>query len=404
MSHELAEWSHDPESQALLRLRDTPQLLRQVAEAHQPEMALQTLLRRDYPEELVRAALTLHELRRKAAEKFTRAAEMWFDRQGLEQATGEAVARHKAQRFQGCVWDLCCGVGGDTLALAARCEAVFAVDRQPAATLRATWNAEVYHVARAVQPRIADVESLLPEVQGAWVHIDPDRRMRGGLRAQRIEDYSPGREFLDRLLAAAQGGALKLGPASNFLGKFPGTEIELISYRGECKQAVVWFGALAGPTPFRATVLPAGETLAGHPLEVVAESGPLAGYVYDPDPAVVRAGLVDLLAVRLGLQRLDAAEEYLTSTHPVVSPFVQTFEVVAEVANNERQIREAIRAAQWGSLEIKCRHVPVDATALRRRMPLTGDQAGVLIVARLAGRTRAVLARRMSTSSTQNPV
>ena len=90
------------------------------------------------------------------------------------------------------------------------------------------------------------------------------------------------------------GGAIKLSPASNFGGKFDDVEIELVSLHGECKEATIWFGSLATPGLYRATVLPAGETLAADPLSEFPEQGPLAKYLYDPDPAIVRSGLVDV--------------------------------------------------------------------------------------------------------------
>jgi hypothetical protein len=120
-------------------LRDTPRLLERIAHVEGSELHFQTELRRDYPDPLVRAALTLCDLRRRAACKFSRADVMWFDRTGFEQATAEAVARHKADRFSGAIVDLCCGIGGDTLALAAR-GTVTAVDTNPLACLRQCRN------------------------------------------------------------------------------------------------------------------------------------------------------------------------------------------------------------------------------------------------------------------------
>src|SRR5262245_50824846 len=116
-------------------LRDSPRLLEIVAAAEGSELALQKRLRREYSDRLVSAAFSLCELRRRAAAKFTRGAEMWFDRRGLEQATSGAVARHKSKRFQGNVLDLCCGIGGDSIALAEHC-VVTAVDSNPIACLR----------------------------------------------------------------------------------------------------------------------------------------------------------------------------------------------------------------------------------------------------------------------------
>jgi hypothetical protein len=392
----LAEWSTDADCLLLERLRATPTILDEVAATQLNEMGLQNALRKRYPDDLVRGAISLVELRRRAAVKFSRADQMWFDRQGLEQATSEAVARHKAQRFSSRVWDLCSGIGGDALALAERCEEVVLVDNNPAATLRATWNAEVYGIADRLRPLCCDVETILPELAGQWVHIDPDRRPGTGGRVLKIEDYVPSLDVLNTIRETARGGAIKLSPASNFGGKFPDCEVELISLHGECKEATIWFGELTGTDLFRATVLPSGETLSGHPLAALAPQGPLAAYLFDPDPAVVRAGLVDLLAVRLGLSRLDPAEEYLTGPEPVISPFVQTFAVVADLPNNDKQIRQALRDSPFGELEIKCRHVPIDAAALRRKLPLPGHEPGVLLYARLNGRTRAVLAKRMT--------
>ena len=129
------------ERRVMRLLRESPAILDLISTETDVGLGLQARLRKVYPNELVRAALSLHELRHKAKGKFSRAAAMWFDRKGLEQSTSEAIARHKAQRFEGPVWDLCCGIGGDAIALAERCD-VTAVDLNTTTCLRAEWNAE----------------------------------------------------------------------------------------------------------------------------------------------------------------------------------------------------------------------------------------------------------------------
>ncbi|MSR56305.1 MAG: hypothetical protein EXS05_01355 [Planctomycetaceae bacterium] len=382
---------HRAEWDLLAELRDHAELVQLVSTVAGNELQVQTKLRRDYPDRLVRGAFALCELRRKGSVKFTRADRMWFDRQGLEQATAEAVARHKARRFQGHVWDLCCGIGSDAIALA-QSASVTAVDLNPAACLRTGWNAAVYGVAERIQTQTDDVERL---AQGDdLVHIDPDRRGQSIGRAIRVEDYVPGLPFLQRLATTARGGAIKLSPASNFGGKFPDAEVELISLDGECKEATIWFGALQSDAAWRATVLPSGETLAGNPLDFFSDPCEPLGYVFDPDPAVVRAGLVDAAAMHLHLARLDREEEYLTGPAPVVSPFAQAFEVLADLPNNLTEIRRYFRAANFGQVEVKCRHIPIEADAIRRRLALEGDQPAVLIFARVKERARALVCRR----------
>lgn len=378
----------------LHELRSNARLLQLVSEDSGEPLHIQKQLRREFPDALVRAALTLADLRRKAQARFSRAADMWFDRPGLEQATPEAIASYKAQRFHGTVRDLCCGIGSQAIALAGHCD-VEALDDNPLSCLRTTWNAEVYERAVRVSLRTGSIESFIPGP--GLVHLAPVLHRAGMARAVRLEDYIPDAAILQRLAESHPGGAITLSPAANFGGKFPGAEIELVSLHGECKEATVWFGELAGPVPWRATALPSGASIAGNPLECSVEfSEPLA-WVYDPDPAVVRAGLADVLAVELGLFRLDAEEEYLTGPALVESPFVQGFEVLAELGNNEREIRGYFRTSCFGEVEIKCRHLRIDAAALRRKLPLPGAEAGVLLFVRVAGRARALVCRRAGT-------
>ena len=49
--------------------------------------------------EVVSAAIRLSEARKKAAAKFEHGQQMWVEPIGIEQATSEPVARHKAARF-----------------------------------------------------------------------------------------------------------------------------------------------------------------------------------------------------------------------------------------------------------------------------------------------------------------
>lgn len=392
--------SFPDESSLLQALRASPVLFETIARANsaETEFHLQQRLRSEFPDEMVRAALILRDLRQKAtaSKKFARADQMWFTPTGLEQTTAELVARHKAKRFEGPVWDYCCGIGGDSLALAERGE-VHSVDLDPAMCLRTEWNAAVYGVGERVHTVVADVSQPVP--REGLLHIDPDQRPGGQQRMRRVEDCSPNLDVLRVLMSQFRGGAIKLSPASNFGGKFTNVEIELVSLHGECKEATIWFGELAGEHAWRATALPSGESLFGDPLSFGAEVTPPGAYLFDPDPAVVRAGLVDCLAERLSLSRLDTEEEYLTGSVPVSSPFLQTFELVAELSNNDKEIRNYFRNSTAGQVEIKCRRIPVDAEAVRRKLPLPGTDPAVLIFARVEGKARALVCRRLQPDS-----
>src|ERR1700761_6614246 len=119
------------------------------------ELAVAAALRREYPASLAAAAVAQHELRLAARKKFSRAMEMLFTRAGYEQSSSETIARHRAARFSGArrVADLCCGIGGDLIALAAAPEAaatVLAADRDEVQARLARHNAGVYGAADRV--------------------------------------------------------------------------------------------------------------------------------------------------------------------------------------------------------------------------------------------------------------
>src|SRR6185503_17982266 len=100
------------------------------------------------------------------------------------------------------------------IALAQRCD-VLAVDLNPAACLRTKWNAEAYGVSAQIETHCADALQL---AGGRLVHIDPDRRAGSEGKASRVEDYVPGPTELLGLMSRNRGGAIKIGPASNFGG------------------------------------------------------------------------------------------------------------------------------------------------------------------------------------------
>jgi hypothetical protein len=107
-------------------------------------MRLTARLRKELSPQRTHLVLAQVELRRGAREKFSRADEMFFTTLGLAQATDEPLARYKAARLGGeeRVADLCCGIGGDLIAMGEgrRC---LGIDRDPIAAHLASVNADV---------------------------------------------------------------------------------------------------------------------------------------------------------------------------------------------------------------------------------------------------------------------
>lgn len=362
--------------------------------------------RRSLDADLVSAALRLAEARRKARGKFAKAEEMWLTPTGAEQATGELVARHKAIRFaeKGAlgVVDLCCGIGGDSLAIASTGLRVLAVDQDQGMGRRVLWNSKIHAVWENVAAVCCRAERF-PIPRGFLVHIDPDRRSGGGRRAKNLAEYAPDIHVLRALIATSQGGAIKLGPASDFgqLAASGGVEIELISLDGECKEATLWYGDLAGIASRRATHLPSGSTWNGEPSRSdVCEVAALAGrWCYDPDPALIRSGLLEGFAAQHDLARIDHDIDYLTAEHRVESPFLQAFEVEAVLPMDRKRIREYCRAHRVCPVVVKSRGVRLSPEAVRRWVKGDpGDRGVTLMLSGSRDGHRAIIATRFEST------
>jgi len=375
-------------------------LLAEALAAKAPGPAELARWRKAHDAESVAAALRLAESRRKAAAKFSRGDRMWLDPVGLEQSTAEAVAVHKARRFDaGVVVDLCSGIGGDAIALAERA-VVLAVDRDRGMNRRVAWNAEAYGRLDRVLPCRATAEAF-PIPPGAWVHIDPDRRASRRGRAVDPEGYAPGPDFLRELMRRAPGGAVKLGPASDF-ARFAEAvgrevEVEIISLGGEAKEAALWFGAAASRRR-RATRLPEGLTWTHRegeaPWEDYPTVAPVGRWLYDPDPALSRSGLLDSFAREHGLGRLAADLPYLTGDERLDTPWLEAFEVLSVHPLDLKKLRRLVDAEGLGPVQVKHRTTDLKPEALRPLLRHRGDAPAVLFLTGGSGPGRAFVTRR----------
>lgn len=346
--------------------------------AAQESIRLGASLRTRFAPELVAAALSQHELRRAAAGKFTRAGEMFFTRAGLEQASAELISRHRARRFAGCARraDLCTGIGGDLIALADRGANTLAVDLDDVHLRMALLNAEVYGVrARGMR---ADVRSVdLTGVDG--VFVDPARRLDG--RRLRPGQSEPALDWCLALGDVVPAVGIKLAPGLPRNAVPPGWELEFLADRRDLKEALAWSPALATTTR-RATVLPGRHTLtpcAGPPVP----AGPPGEFLLDPNPAVTRAGLVEELARATGCWKIDDQIAFLTSNHPVHTPFARTLRVIESAPWKEKLLTARLRALDIGSVDIRRRGLAGNVEQLHRRLKLRGTRRATLIMTRL---------------------
>jgi hypothetical protein len=372
-------------------------------------LALAERLRREYPADLVAAAMAQQELRQAAAAKFSRAAQMLFTRAGYEQSSSEAIARYRAGRLKSArrIADLCCGIGGDLIALAAASE-VLAVDRDAAHARLALHNAAVYGEAGRVAAVVADVRDVSLAGVDA-VFIDPARRSGPGTAsAGQAHRYKAGfseppLEWCTALASQVEAVCIKAAPGLPEDQVPPGWEAEFIAESRDLKEAVLWSPGLAtasqvsppdgAPGPRRATVLapseagraPRYDTLVAHPGAPVPLREP-GEYLLDPNPAVTRASLVEDLARVLGddTAKIDPQIAFLTLDRNVQTPFARTLRVIHSAPWNEKQFAKRLRELGIGAVDIRRRGLAGDVDQIRRRLKLSGKTRATVVITRVS--------------------
>lgn len=366
------------------------------------------------PAELAAAVVTQLALRRAARAKFGPiASHMVFTRDGLEQATRLVVAARHAQRFRDAgvrrVADLGCGIGADSVAIAGLGMGVLAVDIDPEAAQAAAANLRDFDDA---QVRLGDVMDLdIAELAGDGVDAifaDPARRTgaaRGSSRITDPERWSPPLSSALRWAQTISAVGVKVAPGIAYDRIPPTWHAQWVSVGGDLVEASLWSPPLAPEGPGRSCLL-LDESGAAHdissrdgqeanaPAEVV-DVVPLGNTIAEPDPAVIRSGMLAQLARLVGAGIVSPSIAYLTGDDLPASPFYDRFEVLEVTNLRAKAISAALRTLNAGSVEIKKRGADIDPDALRKSLKLSGVGQATVIATRVDGRHRAIVCRRL---------
>ncbi|WP_449373801.1 THUMP-like domain-containing protein [Arthrobacter psychrolactophilus] len=346
----------------------------------------ETLRKAGHSPELVAAALTQARLRSKAEAKFGEFAhQMLFTQAGLEQATRLSIAALHAQRFTTAaitsVADLGCGLGADSLAMASLDIAVTAVEMDEITAACTTVNLMPFPHVKVICGKAEEVD--LSGIEGVW--LDPARRTTNTSGTTRLFDpeaFSPPLSFVESLADRGLAVGVKMGPGIPHEAVPETAEAQWISINGDVVEAGLYFNQLARPG-IRRSALVIGKHGSSEltsaekyePLKQNAELGPVSNYLYEPDGAVIRAGLVADLARSLGAHLLDEHIAYLSSEEAINTPFARGYKVLEVKPFNVKALKSWVKTNKIGVLDIKKRGISVTPEELRRQL-LTGSGKG----------------------------
>jgi len=388
--------------------RDSLAMLAQRDLSSHKHLALLAELRAGHTPQQAGALLTLARTRQRAAAKFPDADRLFFTPQALEQATAWPIAQHRATHLHRCappgpVLDLGCGIGGDTLALA-RCRPVIAYETDPVRQRFAQANVAALGLSGQVEFRLADwtdelAAERLPAAAAAFA--DPTRR-QAGRRLFGLEQMIPPLSVLLRLQARIPALGAKVAPGVADDAIPPGCGVEFISHAHICKEAVLWFGPLAGAGGRRRASVYDGKHW--HRLDATSIPPPVGDlavgqYLHEPDPAVIRAGPFAELCAMLDAHLFDPQIAYLVgprrAEESAAAPFVHSFAIEEIHRFSLKTLNRRLQALGIGQVELKRRGPPIEPESLRPRLKLVaGGRPGVAILTRWGEKRLLLMARR----------
>ncbi|CCG05067.1 THUMP-like domain-containing protein [Blastococcus saxobsidens] len=352
-------------------------------------------LRAEVGAEHAGAAWELARLRSRARPVFgTDADVLFFTADTLEQAGRPQLAGRRAARLLAggadSVADLGCASGTDTVALARAGARVLAVDVDPVARELTAANAAALGVDDDVWVVAGDAVELVAAARGGEVAgcgaavLDPARRA-GGRRQLDPDRWSPPWLTVALLLERMPTAAVKVAPGLDHDRVPDGVEAEWVSVGGSIVEALLW-GRAVSSTWRRATLL----SDEAHELTADADpgpapAGPVRGWLHEPDPAVIRSGLVSLVAADLGANLVDPTIAYLTSDARAGSPWVSSYRVEEALPFNLKKLKALLRDRGVGRVVVKKRGSAIEPETLARQLRGDGARTATVVVTRVAG-------------------
>jgi len=277
--------------------------------------------------------------------------------EGLQLSTPEIVARYIAKRLKTeVIADLGCGIGGQVIFFAKECKKVYAVERNLEKLEYAKKNCELYGV-KNVEFIHGDVltEEVKEKVSDAdIIFSDPARPLSEKERT--LTNLEPPiteiiKLYSDVTSELAFHAPPQMPPSRIILD----CEREYLSLNGQLNRLTLYFGSLKR-CERSAIVLPGGAQLCSSDAPVI-RTDTLKEYVFEPEPSVVKAGLLNELAQTTGeinFYKEDERRTLLTSSLHIDSSFFKdTYQVLRKTEWDINVLNKLLKAEKTGKVVLR---------------------------------------------------
>ena len=300
----------------------------------------------------------------------------------IEQCSSEASANYKANLLNGNTFaDLTGGLGIDTYYIDRHFQKTDYVERQSELCDLARHNFSVLNTRIEVHNETA--EDYLNHCEPKdCIFIDPARRDEYGRKTVSIADCTPNvADLQDLLLQKAEKVMVKLSPMldiSKALEELRQVkDVHVVAVANECKELDF--------------ILERGYQGSGKLAESVLK------YLYEPNPAVMKAGCFKLLTQRFGVFKLHKNSNLYTS-EDLISDFPgRIFEVEGWAPYNKKVKQALLQEVDKASIAV--RNFPLSVADLRMALKIGDGDAIYLFATTLKGEQKIIVKTKKTASN-----
>ncbi|MDO9576821.1 MAG: methyltransferase domain-containing protein [Candidatus Cloacimonadales bacterium] len=333
------------------------------------------------PGKPVKDLLSLIGLQRRNQRKIPAGDKYLFTEKGVQQASSTVLAKYHAEKFQEfqSVADLCCGIGMDLIQIAEGKKQVYAVDSDEETFLAAKYNSRTEGLKNItfLQQNAEDFDFPVKAI-----FADPDRRP-GNKRSIQKDDIQPTLDELVKLRSITENIAIKLSPAMNYKNmKFDFEHTyEFVSENGTLKEMLLCMGKFATPNIRRkAVLLPQKIILSERNVQIGVDK--IGQYIFEPDAAIIRAGLVQECGAEIGYKLIDEKLALLSGEMQGQSELGKCFKVKRVTSYKLKELQKYCRENEIGDLVIKTRGFPEMVEDFRKKLKLKGKNKETVFIVR----------------------
>ena len=326
----------------------------------------------------------------------------------IEQCSSEAAARYKASLLQGQAFaDLTGGLGIDTYFIRQGFGQTDYVEQQDELCDLARHNFEVLKANVEVWNETAEDYLSRCEPKDC-IFIDPARRDEHGRKTVSIADCTPDVAALqESLLEKASTVLVKLSPMLDIVKALEELRhvkaVHVVAVANECKELdVVMERGFEGTTEVVCVNLLTAQPTVRFTLEEERDCRALLAddvlqYLYEPNPAVMKAGCFKLLTERYGVLKLHKNSNLYTSIQKIVGFPGRIFEVEGCAPYNKKVRQGLLSGVEKANIAV--RNFPLSVAELRKALKIGDGDETYLFATTLRGERRVVVKTKKTASN-----